>query len=215
MLRTFLFLCAMTASAWGQNRDAPRGTAGEFDFYLLTLSWSPRYCASAAGERDKTQCGGARSYEFVLHGLWPQYERGWPQSCPSSQTLSNSVVEKMLDVMPSRQLIRHEWEKHGVCTGATAEEYFAKARAAFTAIQIPPSLRSPRNARTVAPVKIRDEFMAANRGLVGDAISVTCAGRFLSEVRVCLGKDMKSRPCPAPVQRQGCHLPEIIVQPVR
>jgi ribonuclease T2 len=215
MLRTFCAICLLGISAWGQNRNARRGTAGEFDFYLLSLSWSPRYCSSPAGERDNTQCGGQRRYEFVLHGLWPQYERSWPQFCASQQTLSNALVEKMMDIMPSRRLIRHEWEKHGVCAGLTTAEYFGKARAAFSSVRIPSSLQTPRDARTAAPEKIRDEFAAANPGLAKEAITVSCAGRFLSEVRVCLGKDLKGRTCSAEVSRQGCRVREIIVQPVR
>ena len=189
--------------------------AGEFDFYLLSMSWSPRYCSSATGERDQAQCGGQRRYEFILHGLWPQYERGWPQNCASSQTLPNALVEKMTDIMPSRRLIRHEWEKHGVCAGLSAAEYFGKARAAFSAVRIPSTLQSPRNARTVSPMRIRDEILAANPGLPKTAVTVTCAGRFLSEVRVCLGRDMKGRACSADVTRQACRAGEIIVQPVR
>ena len=215
MLRTCLLLCLTALAAWGQNRNAPRGKAGEFDYYLLSLSWSPQYCSSQAGERDTTQCGGQRRYEFVLHGLWPQYERSWPQFCASSQTLSNALVEKMMDIMPSRRLIRHEWEKHGVCTGLTAGEYFGKARTAFSSVRIPSTLQSPRNARTVPPMKIRDEVVAANPGMLKEAVSVYCSGRFFSEVRVCLGKDMKGRACSAEVARQGCRVAEIIVQPVR
>ena len=191
------------------------GAARQFDFYLLSMSWSPRYCSSAAGERDQAQCGGQRRYEFILHGLWPQYERGWPQNCASSQTLSNALVEKMTDIMPSRRLIRHEWAKHGVCAGLSAAEYFGKARAAFSAVRIPSTLQSPRNARTVSPMRIRDEILAANPGLPKTAVTVTCAGRFLSEVRVCLGHDLKGRACSAEVTRQACRLEAIIVQPVR
>ncbi|MBI2689169.1 MAG: ribonuclease T2 [Acidobacteria bacterium] len=214
MLRFLVALGLLTAVMWGQGRNTPRGTAGEFDFYLLSLSWSPQYCSSSAGARDNTQCG-QRQYEFVLHGLWPQYERSWPQFCSTSQTLSNPVVEKMMDIMPSRRLIRHEWEKHGVCSGMSAAEYFGKARTAFGNVKIPSGFQSPRNARTVAPAKIRDEFAAANPGVLKEAITVGCAGRFLSEVRVCAGKDLKARACPAEVQRQGCRMAEIIVQPVR
>jgi len=215
MLRTLLLLSLLAGAAWGQKRNAPRGTAGEFDFYLLSMSWSPQYCSSPAGERDSAQCGAGRRYEFILHGLWPQYDRGWPQFCPTSQSLSNALVEKMMDVMPSRRLVRHEWEKHGVCTGLSAPEYFAKARAAFSSVRVPAGFQSPRSARTVAPLQIRNEIVAANPGLGKEAVSVTCAGRFLNEVRVCLGKDMKGRACSADVTRQACRLPEIIVQPVR
>jgi len=215
MLRISLLAALLAVSAWGQNRNAPRGTAGQFDFYVLSMSWSPQYCSSPAGERDRTQCGDQRRYEFVLHGLWPQYERSWPQFCETSQTLGNPLVERMMDIMPSRRLIRHEWEKHGVCSGLSAAEYFAKARTAFGAVRIPAALRGPRDARTVAPAQIRDEVAAANSGLPKEAVTVNCAGRFLSEVRVCLGKDLKPRACPADVQRQACRVPQVIVQPVR
>lgn len=215
-MRQFGWLFVLTAAfACGQNRNAPRGTAGEFDYYLMSMSWSPQYCASPAGSRDTVQCGDQRRYAFVLHGLWPQYDRGWPQFCATSQTLSNALVEKMLDVMPSRRLVRHEWDKHGVCTGLSAADYFGKARAAFQNIKIPNTMQNPRDARTVAPARIRDEVAAANPGLAKDAISVTCTGRFLSEVRVCLGKDLKGRACPAEITRQACRVAEVIVQPVR
>ena len=152
----------MAATLFGQGRNEPRGKAGEFDFYLLSLSWSPQYCSSPAGARDNTQCGGQRQYEFILHGLWPQYDRGWPQFCATSQTLSNALVEKMMDIMPSRRLIRHEWDKHGVCTGLSAAEYFGKARAAFSGIKVPKSFQSPKNARTISPAKIKDEVARKN-----------------------------------------------------
>jgi ribonuclease T2 len=215
MLRFILLVSLTAATLFGQGRNEPRGKAGEFDFYLLSLSWSPQYCSSPAGARDNTQCGGQRQYEFILHGLWPQYDRGWPQFCATSQTLSNALVEKMMDIMPSRRLIRHEWDKHGVCTGLSAAEYFGKARAAFSGIKVPKSFQSPKNARTISPAKIKDEVLAANPGLAKEAVSVTCAGRFLNEIRVCLGKDMKGRACSADVTRQACRVPEIIVQPVR
>lgn len=215
MLRFILLVSLMAATLFGQGRNEPRGKAGEFDFYLLSLSWSPQYCSSPAGARDNTQCGGQRQYEFILHGLWPQYDRGWPQFCATSQTLSNALVEKMMDIMPSRRLIRHEWDKHGVCTGLSAADYFGKARAAFSGITVPKSFQSPKNARTVSPAKIKDEVLAANPGLAKEAVSVTCAGRFLNEIRVCLGKDMKGRACSNDVTRQACRVPEIIVQPIR
>lgn len=214
LARILLVFLAFTA-VYGQRRDTPRGKAGEFDFYLLSMSWSPQYCSTPAGERDNLQCNGARRYAFVLHGLWPQYERGWPQYCEGSQGLSNQLVERMLDVMPSRRLVRHEWEKHGVCTGLSAADYFGKARAAFAGVKAPAAMQSPKTARTVAPAKIREEFVAANPGLRPEAVSVTCSGRFLNEVRVCLGKDMKARACPADVTRQACRMAEVIVQPVR
>ncbi|MFO0364215.1 MAG: ribonuclease T2 family protein, partial [Acidobacteriota bacterium] len=97
---------------------------------MLSLSWSPQHCATPAGERDRMQCGGARQYDFILHGLWPQYERGWPQFCETGEQLSKAVIDGVLDIMPSVGLIRHEWRKHGVCSGDNAARYFDRARRA-------------------------------------------------------------------------------------
>ena len=27
------------------------------------------------------QCNGPRPFSFVLHGVWPQFEKGWPENC--------------------------------------------------------------------------------------------------------------------------------------
>lgn len=214
-MRLALVMICAVGMAWGQRRDTPRGEAGKFDFYVLSLSWSPQHCATPAGERDRLQCGGARQYDFILHGLWPQYERGWPQFCETGEQLSKAVIDGMLDVMPSGGLIRHEWRKHGVCSGDNAARYFDRARRAFQNVKVPGALRSPKRARTVAPAVIQREFLAANPGVPAEAVTVNCSGRFLQEVRVCLTRDLKTRACSAEVAKQACRLPEIIVQPLR
>ena len=66
------------ASAQDRRQNAP----GDFDFYVLSLSWSPSFCEAArergnTGRSQQVQCGG-RPFSFVVHGLWPQYERGFP-----------------------------------------------------------------------------------------------------------------------------------------
>src|SRR5262249_40589503 len=53
---------------------------GQFDYYVLSLSWSPSFCETATGNARRQQCG-TRPFSFVVHGLWPQYERGFPESC--------------------------------------------------------------------------------------------------------------------------------------
>ena len=214
-MRLAFFVFLLTVSAWGQRRDTPRGEAGKFAFYLLSLSWSPQHCSTPAGERDRMQCGGTRQYDFIVHGLWPQYERSWPQFCETNETLSKPVIDRMLDIMPSAGLIRHEWRKHGVCAGGSADQYFDRARKAFRALKIPAAMQSPKKARTVAPAVIKNEFLAANPGMPGDAVSVGCNGKFLNEVRVCLTKDLKARACSADVVRQACRMSEIVVQPLR
>ena len=57
--------------------------SGEFDYWVLALSWSPSWCDAEGDARGSPQCDAARDHGWVLHGLWPQYHRGWPAFCPS------------------------------------------------------------------------------------------------------------------------------------
>lgn len=212
----FLFLLILFAmSLPAQRRNEPKGEAGKFDLYVLSLSWSPQHCSTPSGRRDQMQCGGTRQYGFIAHGLWPQYEKGWPQFCRSNEALPKPVIDEVTDIMPSPQLIRHEWSRHGVCDGRPAREYFFKVRAAHQKVKVPPALQKPANARTVKPEVIRNEFVAANPGMPAESIIVTCSGRFLQEVRVCFTKDLQARACTPEIQRQACRVPQLIVQPLR
>src|SRR3974390_868724 len=87
------------------SEPARESDAGQFDFYVLSLSWSPSFCAAAAergrGRGDGRQCG-ARPYSFVVHGLWPQYERGFPEYCETpAPRLNYRIMTSMLDLMPA------------------------------------------------------------------------------------------------------------------
>lgn len=200
-----------------QQRNARRGSAGKFDFYVLSLSWSPGFCATPAGRHDDLQCGPGRQYAFVLHGLWPQYEgRGWPQNC-STDALDRATVERMLPIMPSPKLVEHEWRKHGTCSGLSSGDYFEEAEEAFRGLAIPPDYRSPTRQIMVNPAKMQRDFAAANPGFGPEGIVVVCSsnGRFLQEVRACLSKDLEGRRCNAEVLRSACDSREIIMRPVR
>ena len=89
------------------NDDEP----GDFDFYVLSLSWSPTYCAEAGSRADPQQCRASRPFRFIVHGLWPQKERGWPDFCALPRELQPSpeVLQGMYDIMPSRGLMQHQW----------------------------------------------------------------------------------------------------------
>ena len=85
MVRTILrtavaAIVAIALAGIAVAQDRRQNQPGQFDFYVLSLSWSPSFCESA-GERGtppREQCG-ARPYSFVVHGLWPQYDRGFPE----------------------------------------------------------------------------------------------------------------------------------------
>lgn len=188
-------------------------TAAKFDYYVLALSWSPQHCTTPAGRRDAVQCGGTRRYSFIVHGLWPQYERGWPENC-GGEALDGRVVQQTLDIMPSPKLIRHEWAKHGTCSGLTPVDYFALARKAFSQFRAPDAYGKPDREIYVSPAKYKSAWMESNPGLDSSEFAVLCSGRFLQEVRVCLDRNLNPRPCGSSV-RDRCRAPEMIVQPLR
>jgi ribonuclease T2 len=197
-------------------QDRRQNQPGQFDFYVLSLSWSPSFC-EAAGERGtppQQQCG-ERPYSFVVHGLWPQYEKGFPEFCQQpAPRLDRNIVSSMLDLMPAPGLIFNEWNKHGTCMGPNPRAYFETIRKARAAVKIPDPYLEPARMLTVTPDEVEEAFVAANPGLTRAGVAVICDNRRLREVRVCLGKDLRFRDC-ADVDRRACRSKEIVMPPVR
>ncbi|WP_201404400.1 ribonuclease T [Kaistia sp. 32K] len=203
------------AALWTSQTAASADTPGEFDFYVLSLSWSPTYCQDR-GTSDRIQCGGPRPFAFVVHGLWPQYERGSPRNCdvgPRSG-LPRRLVDGMLDIMPSPGLVRHEWRTHGSCSGLEPADYFALTRQANQAVRIPERFVDVETYLTVSPDEVEAAFIAANPGLRRDGIAVSCDSRRLKEVRICLTRDLRFRSC-AEVDRKACRNDRLTMPPVR
>ena len=152
---------AVTGIAVAQDRR--QNQPGQFDFYVLSLSWSPSFC-EAAGERGtppQQQCG-ARPYSFVVHGLWPQYERGFPEFCQQpAPRLDRNIVSSMLDLMPAPRLIFNEWDRHGTCSGLSPNAYFENVRKARAAVKIPDAYIAPSAALTVSPDEVEEAFVQA------------------------------------------------------
>jgi ribonuclease T2 len=208
-------LAAAALAALAQ--DARQNEPGQFDFYVLSLSWSPSFCAAAAersGHPPGMQCG-ARPYSFVVHGLWPQYEKGFPENCQQpSPRLYRGIVSSMLDLMPAPHLIYNEWDKHGTCSGLSPNAYFDTVRKARAAVKIPPDYVDLQQPLSVAPGAVRDAFIKANSGLKPGGIAVDCDGKRLTEIRICFAKDLQFRDCPEVVKR-ACRRDQVIMPPVR
>jgi len=212
------FLISISAVS-GIAQDRRQNEPGQFDFYVLSLSWSPSFC-DAATERSadraarEPQCG-ERPYSFVVHGLWPQYDRGFPEYCQNpAPRLDRNIVSSMLDMMPSPRLIFHEWDRHGVCAGLPPRAYFETVRKARAAVKIPSAFIDLKEPKTVTPNEVQDAFIAANPGLPGEGIAIGCDSRRLNEVRICLSKDLKFRDC-ADVARRTCKREQLAMPPVR
>ena len=205
MRRRGAFALLLVAGLWISSRPSEAQPAADFDFYVLALSWSPTFCALTGNQRGDAQCASSPPRAFVLHGLWPQYERGYPRSCggASAPRIPDGTIARMLDIMPSRGLVIHEWRTHGTCSGLDPQSYFDTARRAFSQITIPEALRTPRAAGSASPSDIEQAFLKANPALSHEGIAVTCAKGQLEEVRICLSRTLQPRRC-AEVNRKAC-----------
>lgn len=197
--------CATPARAEGDR-------AGVFDYYVLSLSWSPTWCALEGNARNSPQCD--RPLGWVLHGLWPQYTRGYPSYCDSSaRPPSRKETAAMADIMGTAGLAWYQWKKHGACAGLSAQDYFALARRAYEAVTRPEVLR-----RLDAPVSlpaevIEEAFLQANPGWEPDMLTITCQSGRIQEARLCLSKALEPVPCGQDVV-QDCRLPNALLDPV-
>jgi ribonuclease T2 len=182
---------------------------GNFDFYVLALSWSPGFCDSVGGSHD--QCEPGKGLGFVVHGLWPQFERGFPSDCDGPRAPSRIALEKAIGVFPDERLARYEWRKHGTCSGRSPSDYFADVVRAREAVTIPSLFVKPTRDQTFTPIDIERAFYDANPRLRPGMMAVSCRRNVFEEVRVCLSKDLREfRACPEVAQR-GCRQREIAV----
>jgi ribonuclease T2 len=183
-----------------------------FDYYVMSLSWSPEYCATNSNP-DSTQCG-ERRYSLVVHGLWPQYENGgFPADCSAATVVPSAIVDSMLDIMPSKKLIQHEWEKHGTCSGLSVEKYFQLTRQIYNSIAIPDKYRQPTDYIVTNVSEIESNLMAVNPTLDGTKIAIDCKNRYLQEIRVCYDKNNTSRTCGRRVSDK-CRA-KVVLRPIR
>lgn len=219
MLRTFLVVIFLISGTFAQARNNAPKNDRPFDYYVLALSWSPTYCASKRGSRDRTQCGNGRRFAFVVHGLWPQHVRGWPQYCQTNQRwVGRRQIKRMLDIMPSKRLIIHEWKKHGTCSRLGQKAYFKLTRKLFDKVLTPARYLSPSRPILIAPENLVSDFIKTNRGLDANALSVQCGNSRnqarLSELRICFSKSGEFTDC-GQNERRRCHAQTLILPPVR
>jgi ribonuclease T2 len=210
-----LLASVLAMSAAARHRKSSDGEPGTFDYYLLSLSWSPAFCLSDPGAAE---CHGPRHFGFIVHGLWPQYEKGWPENCNVHQQVPDSVVSSVADIMPARGLVYHEWSAHGTCSGLDPQDFFALVRRARAGITVPASLSGVTHQIEQSPSAIAAQFLQSNPKLAAQSIVVTCSRQDaprLREVHVCLDRDLNPRPCSADAARGACRAATLIVPPIR
>lgn len=198
--------------AAGAENNPVAAQGSGFDFYVISLSWSPSYCAEQGLNANRRQCGIDRDYAFIAHGLWPQYASGYPEFCPSSEPerVPNALVGTIIDIMPSAGLVGHQWRKHGSCTGLSQAAYLEATREAYERIAIPPELDNALDPSRISAEAVESAFISANPGLSPEGIAVSCKSGRLTEVRICLTKQLDFRSC-SEVDARGCRASNLYV----
>ena len=107
--------------------------------YTLALSWSPAFCRTRQDSRaHRTQCSGnSGRFGLIVHGLWPQGSRTWPQWCPTQERVTPRIARDNICMMPSERLIARQWAKHGSCMTRRPETYFRVTQILWNSLRIP------------------------------------------------------------------------------
>lgn len=210
---TILLFGLVTSLPSATNADGEK--AGEFDYYVLSLSWSPNWCTTTGDSRGSEQCDARHDYGWILHGLWPQFHRGWPAYCRTSEAPpSRRMTREMQDIQGSAGLAWHQWKKHGTCSGLSASAYYDLSRQAYDQIVRPDVFRKlDRSVKLPAKV-VEEAFLKANPKLEPDMLTITCRDGYIEEARICLSKGLEPVPCGRDVIRD-CTLEGAVFTPIR
>ncbi|WP_282061659.1 ribonuclease T2 [Roseobacter litoralis] len=207
----WLIASLIAALAFGAQSD----TTGTFDYYVLSLSWSPNWCALQGDARGSDQCDERHDHGWILHGLWPQYESGFPDYCQTSERApSRQMTAGMADIMGTSGLAWHQWKKHGTCAGLSAAQYFDTSREAYARINRPEILRRLSEPVRIAPQVVEQAFLEANPDLRPDQITITCRDGHIQEARICLTRALEPRQCGRDVIRD-CSAKNALFTPIR
>ena len=213
---------ALIASVVATSTGAPAHAGfsdrpGDFDYYALVLSWSPSVCLD--GHDSDPQCNSKRPYAFVVHGLWPQYDKGWPSDCGSGNEprVPQQIVNDTIDAVPTEKLMNHEWQTHGTCSGLPMRGYFELARKLYKGITIPAKYSNLSAPLDVTVPDLRSDLLKANPQLQSNMIAIDCQknGR-LREIHFCYSKDGAPARCGRnEVQGKMCRTDLVTLPPVR
>jgi len=209
-MRFMLIWLMMALPVWAEGEKA-----GAFDYYVLSLSWSPNWCAYEGDARGSDQCDARHDHGWIMHGLWPQFHRGFPSYCRTAERPpSRAMTRDMADIMGTSGLAWHQWKKHGVCTGLSAPAYFALSREAYRRVVRPPVFRKLDKAVRLPASVVEEAFLQSNPDMEPDGVTITCRDGHIQEARICLSRDLTPVPCGSDVVRD-CSARDALFTPVR
>ena len=210
-----ILLAVLLATVLAHPGHSQGGRPGVFDYYVLSLSWSPNWCLREGDARRSEQCVADSGHGWILHGLWPQYDRGYPSFCQTAERPpSRGMTAAMADIMGTAGLAWHQWKKHGTCSGLSARGYYALSRDAYARINRPEILRQLKRQVELPASVIEEAFLKANPDLRADGITITCTSGQIQEARICLSKSLDPIRCGPDVIRD-CRLDRAVFAPLR
>lgn len=183
---------SMQSVSHTRRGPADNAQPGTFDYYLLNISWSPEFCTTHPGN---PQCAARPG--FVVHGLWPQNNDGtYPENCGGMSKPPNTAA--YLDVMPTIDLILHEWSTHGTCTGLNPDAYFSEVRTAFRSVEIPPMFAATQMLpASITPSALLAQFSRVNPTFPPDSFALSCGNNYLTAIEVCFDRRLNPEGCRA------------------
>ncbi len=192
-------------------------TSKQFDSHVLAISWQPAFC-EIKGD-SKKECATLHpsrfdASHFSLHGLWPNkrscgHKYGYcssikkrpPTFCAyPSLNLSVEVRDALGIVMPSVKhgtcLQRHEWWKHGTCSGLDENEYYLLSMEFLDQVNSSNFVRqfvSQRIGETVNKSEFKAEF-EKNFGYSSfEKVTLKCKRGMLTEMQLSLPRELNTK----------------------
>ncbi|WP_238372386.1 ribonuclease T2 [Heliomarina baculiformis] len=215
MIRSITGILCAALLAPPLSADAGGEKSGEFDYYVLSLSWSPNWCAMTGDAQGSDQCDARHEHGWIMHGLWPQYAQGYPSNCPTHHRApSRKMTSDMADIMGTPGLAWYQWKKHGTCSGLAADQYFALARLAYERVNRPEILRKLDEPVRLPASVIEEAFLEANPEWEPDMLTVTCKQGHIQEARLCLSRALDPMTCGSDVIRD-CAMDNALFNPIR
>jgi ribonuclease T2 len=212
-LRTALPAIVLLIVTTGNTQQRHKKTSQpKFDYYLLSLSWAPNYCAGHSSDKS-AECKAGNHTGFVLHGLWPQASAGQPpMNCGHASPASSDVVRHMSEFFPDKSMVQHEWTKHGTCSGLSAADYFEKVEQAFKAVQVPEQFSNLAQQEHLGVKQVEQAFAQANNA-PSSAFRISCHAGEMVNLEVCLTKDLRYQACTSSVH--DCSSTKVLMRPPR
>jgi ribonuclease T2 len=191
--------------------------AGEFDHFLLALSWTPAYCAVDGDRRNDPRCEDGRGIGWAVHGLWPQHADGdWPEYCHTGhRDPSRRETRDQAGLFGTSGAAWHQWNKHGRCTGLSAGDFYDLTQIAVDRVSLPDVFEAITRELRIDPNVVEAAFIEANPGLGPDMMVTSCRGGDLVELRVCLTRELEPRACADETLRRVCRLDAATLLPLR